>query len=252
MSVSPQRRLATIHLERPRGNAINHDFLAAVGAALTEAESDEVAAVVITGRGRTFSSGLDLQESLDHDRAALGAFVDAFEGFFERVFTLSKPVVAAINGHAIAGGCILAMAADVRVMAAGDHRIGINEVEVGIPFPAVAFEIARAVVRPDAYADCFLEGRKVSPSEALALGLVHEVVAPEDLLARAAERARALASSSPAAFATIKGMLREPAIAAIRATREPRRRAFLDAWLSEEGRRRRTELVLRFSPKPAG
>jgi len=245
VSAPEPKRLAVIHLERPRGNAINYDFLEVAGAAIRGAESPDVGAVVITGKGRAFCTGLDLAESLDYDRDELGRFVDAFEAFFERVFRLDKPVVAAINGHAVAGGCILAMAADVRVMADGEFTIGINEVEVGIPFPAVAFEIARLAVRPEAYADCFLEGRRLTPAEALRLGIVHECAPPDELLSAATARARRLAAHPLEAFATIKRELRGPSVDRIRETRGARRSAFLDAWLSAEGRASRQGILAR-------
>lgn len=243
MNAAAPKRLAVIHLERPRGNAINRDFLAVAGDAIRGAEAPDVGAVVITGKGKAFCTGLDLAESFDYDREALGQFVDAFEAFFQQVFRLEKPVVAAINGHAVAGGCILAMAADVRVMAEGDFTIGINEVEVGIPFPAVAFEIARFALRPDAYADCFLEGRRLTPAEALRLGVVHECVPGDVLLDAAVTRARRLAAHPLDAFATIKRELRAPRLERMRDTRERRRAAFLDAWLSPEGRASRQGIL---------
>lgn len=237
------RQLCIVHLERPRKNAIDDAFLSATLAALEEARRPEVGAVVVTGEGSTFSSGLDLIGTLSFDRKAMRAFVNAFERFFVTVFTFDKPVVAAINGHAIAGGCILAMACDVRVMAEGRGTIGITEVAVGIPFPAAAFEIARFTLRPDALADAFLEGRRMSAAEARAHGLVHEVVRPAELIEAASARARRLAASPPEAFASIKHDLRREALARIAATHEERRERFLDAWFSAEGLATRTAIA---------
>jgi enoyl-CoA hydratase len=241
--MSIERQLCTIHLERPRKNAIDHAFMEAALGALSEASAPHVGAVILTARGSTFCSGLDLIGTLDFDRKAMRAFVDAFERFFTAVFSFDKPVIAAINGHAIAGGCILAMASDVRVMAEGRGRIGINEVAVGIPFPAAAFEIARFTLRPDAYADAFLEGRRMTPDEALAHGLVHQVCKPDDLLSVAAERAERLAAGPAEAFAAIKRDLRAEAVARIAKGHVERRERFLDAWFSAEGTDRRRAIV---------
>lgn len=241
--MSTERQLCTIHIERPRKNAIDLAFIEAAMGALDAASVPEVGAVVLTAPGTTFCSGLDLIGTLELDRSAMRAFVDAFERFFTALFSFDKPVVAAINGHAIAGGCILAMASDVRVMADGRGRIGINEVAVGIPFPAAAFEIARFTLRPDAFADAFLEGRRMTPAEALAHGLLHEVCTPEDLLTVAAERAERLAAAPPAAFAAIKRDLRADALARIAKGHVERRERFLDAWFSDEGTERRRAIV---------
>src|SRR5262245_58034192 len=108
--------VAVLRLNLGHGNAIDGVFLDTVGGALDEALATTASAVVITGQGGAFSGGLDLTYACDLDREALGRFVDRFEAFFMRVLTWSRPVVAAINGHAIAGGAILAMAADYRIM----------------------------------------------------------------------------------------------------------------------------------------
>src|SRR5262245_43000605 len=101
-------------MSMPRGNAINFAFIEALNGALDQAERDAPGALVMVGSGRTFGAGLDLVEAYDYDRATLAKFVDAFDDLFLRVFALPVPVVAAMNGHAIAGGCVLAMAADWR------------------------------------------------------------------------------------------------------------------------------------------
>src|SRR5690242_17738659 len=131
--------VAVLALDLGRGNAINHASIAAILAALDEVRG--AGAVVITGHGKVFCGGPDLLAIYDYDRAQLSAFCDAFDGFFRKVLAFERPLVAAVNGHAIAGGCILAMACDLRVMADGPYQISVNEVQLGIPFPAAAFEI---------------------------------------------------------------------------------------------------------------
>jgi enoyl-CoA hydratase len=127
------------------------------------------------------------------------------------VFELGKPVVAAVNGHAIAGGCVLAACADVTLMSAG--RIGVPELAVGVPFPRVALEVLRHAVG-DAVTRTLVLGTQTYPvDEARALGLVDEVLPPDDLLAAAVDRARALAASIPSdTFAATKAQLRRDAV----------------------------------------
>src|SRR4051812_49886021 len=108
--------VAVLGLELGRGNAINQGFIDALLGRLDEVERSGARSVVITGQGRTFSGGLDLPSIFDLDRAGMARFVDAFDGLFTRVFSFPRPVVAAVNGHAIAGGCVLAMACDRRVV----------------------------------------------------------------------------------------------------------------------------------------
>ena len=142
--------VAVLSLELGRGNAIDHPFIEEMHRALDAVEKSDARAAVITGKGRVFCGGLDLLTIHAFDRPALERFVDAFEGMFRRVFAFDRPLVAAVNGHALAGGAILAMACDLRVMADGPFQIGVNEVRLGIPFPAAAFEIVRQLRGSDA------------------------------------------------------------------------------------------------------
>src|SRR5262245_37161618 len=120
-----------LSLELGRGNAIDLTFIDALDSALDAAEQSDGRALVITGQGRTFCAGLDLVQAFTFDRTAMERYVDAFDGLFCRVAAFPWPVVAAVNGNAIAGGCILALAADHRVMQPGPHLIGLNEVLLG-------------------------------------------------------------------------------------------------------------------------
>jgi enoyl-CoA hydratase len=130
---------------------------------------------------------------------------------FATVFSHPKPVVAAINGHAIAGGCVLACAADRRLMGRAAGRIGVTELLVGVPFPAVAMEIMRCVTAPQYFEEAIFGGEVFTPQDALGRGLVNEVVGPEQLLGHAVDTAKALASLPPAVFALTKRQTRDPA-----------------------------------------
>ncbi|HVD72134.1 MAG TPA: enoyl-CoA hydratase-related protein, partial [Xanthobacteraceae bacterium] len=123
-----------------------------------------------------------------------------------------KPVVAAINGHAVAGGCVLACAADKRIMARDAGRIGVTELLVGVPFPAAAMEIMRCATAPQYFEDAIFSGATYTPPEAVARGLVHDIVDPHALLERAIDAANTLAALSPPAFATTKRQTRGPAL----------------------------------------
>ena len=129
-------------------NAMNDDFFSDLQAAIAELQSAEVAADRPDRHRRCFCAGLDLRELYDLDRVTLASFVDRLDATVLAWFSLPRPTVAAINGHAIAGGCVLALACDLRVAVDRDATIGMNEVQVGIPFPAVPLAVTRHALSP--------------------------------------------------------------------------------------------------------
>jgi len=168
-------------------------------------------AVVLTGQGHIFSAGVDLIQAAEGGAEYLREFLPVLSQAFAAVFFHPAPVVAAINGHAIAGGCVLAGAADRRMMAQAG-RIGVTELLVGVPFPPIALEIMRHAVAPERFEDTILSGATFAPDDAVARGLVDEVVDPEALIKRAVLAAQTLAALSPPAFALSKRQLRAPAV----------------------------------------
>lgn len=230
--------VAVLELGFPRGNAITYAFIEGVDEALAKAREGGARAVVLTGTGRTFSAGLDLVAVYEYDRIEMARFVDAFDEFFGRVFAFELPVVAAISGHAIAGGCVLAMAADYRIMASGARSIGLTEAALGLPLPAVVLEIARLAVPPPAWCEWMIEGRRFSPEEALRDGVVHKVCAEEDLKAEAIAKAASLARAAPAAARSIKAALRADSIRRIAERKAESRATFVDQVFGPEARAR--------------
>lgn len=198
--------ILTLRLAHGKASALDVELLEALG---REMESlGDARAVVITGTGGIFSAGVDLFRMLDGGDAYVDRFFPLLSTFVRVLFTLPIPVVAAVNGHAIAGGGVTALAADYRVMAQGNGRIGVPEVVVGVPFPAAALEVVRFVVSRDRVQALVYTGRTVAPSDAVAQGLVDEVVDADALLPRAKEVAGQLASLSPEVFRMTKQRLR--------------------------------------------
>jgi enoyl-CoA hydratase len=186
------------------------------------------------------------------DRAQLERFIRRFSEVMLRVFTLPMPVVAAINGHAIAGGCVLALQADVRLAAAGDYRIGLNEVQIGLGLPAVVLETLRAQVSPASLGPVALEGRLLLPEEARSLGLVEAVVPPAVLLEQARGRAAGLAALPGPAFRDVKQALRTPVAAAVRRVEREDARRWVETAFSAPTRERLGEVVRRLTRPRAG
>jgi enoyl-CoA hydratase len=141
IEVTEQGGLAVLRLAHGKVNAMSMEFCEAVTARF--AEIPPARAVVMTATGRTFSAGVDLVRLLEGGAPYIREFLPALSTMFATVFSHPAPVVAAINGHAIAGGCVLACAADKRLMARDGGHIGVTELLVGVPFPPVAMEIMR-------------------------------------------------------------------------------------------------------------
>jgi enoyl-CoA hydratase len=222
--------IETFRISHGKANALDLDLCRGLERALAEAEARE-GALIITGVGTLFSAGVDLFKVVDGGRPYIARFLPALSGLFLRLFTFPRPVVAAINGHAIAGGCILACACDYRVMAEGKGRIGLPELHVGVPFPASAVELLRSVTDPARLQEFLLLGRTYEPREAAAVGLVNEVVAAEALMERAVTVARDLNARPAASYRITKEFLRGPAAERIR-NAEQDRRELIDAWAS--------------------
>jgi enoyl-CoA hydratase len=249
MRVERQGAVAVLSMNAGKANAINPRFLDMLGGLLDELDSSPPGALLLTGDARSFSAGLDLPALIDLSTAELTDFIRRFSASMLRVFSLPWPVVAAVNGHAIAGGCVLALQADVRLMAAGQSRIGLNEVQLGIGLPAAVVETLRCQVPAPSLFPIAAEGGLFLPEEAMRLGLVQEVVEPAQLLGRALERAGALAALPALAFAQVKASLRRPALASIEASAATDAAGWVATFHAPAAQRLLREAVARLSKK---
>lgn len=200
--------VTVLRLEHGKANALDLELCEALGGSLSELGSEDTSgATIITGTGNIFSAGVDLFRLLEGGESYAAAFLPSLVDLIDGLRSFPKPLVAAINGHAIAGGGVIAFACDYRVMAEGDATIGVPELRVGVPFPSGAFEIVRAAV-PRAYLrDVVLRGSLFNPREALVRSLVHEVVDAGAVIDRAVEIGREMSRIPPATFALTKRRL---------------------------------------------
>ncbi len=210
-----ERGVVVLRIDRPPANAFDGDTFDALAAAVDRVGRDPaVRAVVVTGTGRFFSAGLDLVAVFSSEGVRnFASFARAFDAAWLALFGLPKPVVAAVNGHAIAGGTVLAACADVRLVAEGTGRMGLTEILVGVPFPVSAFEPVRFACAGPHLVEVLQRGRTYTPPEAVERRLADEVVPAASLLDRAVERAAELGAHLPAAFAATKRALRADALA---------------------------------------
>ena len=202
--------IAVVTLAHGKVNALDIEFCAALAARFEElSKSAEAKAVVLTARGKTFSAGVDLIRTAAGGADYIRKFLPGLHRLYDAVFFHPKPVVAALNGHAIAGGCVLAACADRRVMARAGGRIGVTELLVGVPFPVLAFEIVRLAVPPRYLAEVIYSGATYEADAALERGFIDEIAEPAELLEDAYAIAQEFAELSPAAFAQAKAQIRQ-------------------------------------------
>ncbi|HEV2755440.1 MAG TPA: enoyl-CoA hydratase/isomerase family protein [Actinomycetota bacterium] len=221
-------------LDRPPVNAADLGLLTALADKVEEVAAASTRSLVLTGRGRSFSAGADLWAILEGDDAYAEAFVGGLVRAFGTLFTFPRPLVGAVNGHALAGGAIVACCCDHAVAADGPARIGVTEHAVGVPFPLAALEIVRHAVAPERFEEVVFTARTYSPAEAVAVGFVAEIVAPDALLDRALEVAERLGRVPATTYALIKEAARRPALDRIAAHEREHDAAAVRGWQSDE------------------
>lgn len=221
--------IALLTLRRGKVNALVSDVLTDLRQAVDDAADAQ--ALVVTGHGPFFSFGFDVPHIHAGTREQFAAFLHEFADLYHHMFTRPVPIVAAINGHAVAGGCMLALTADRRLMVRGKARISLNEIQFGASVPAGAVEMLRFAVGDRAATEILTTGRFFSAEEAVGLGLVDRAV--DDLESAAIDEARSLSRHLPA-FSSMKRMLRRDAAARMRTGEAASIEQFLDIWYSPE------------------
>ncbi len=202
--------ITVLRLNHGKVNAFDLELMRRWIDEITLLERAETSAVVLTGTGSVFSAGVDLRQLIAGGREYVQEFVPLLGDMLFKTFTFPKPLVAAVNGHAVAGGCLLACTCDYRVMSEGNGRIGVPELSVGVPFPSVAMEILRLTLPSHRLQPLIYGGLTCTPNEALTNGFVDELTDSGNLLSRAVAMATRLGSLPPASFRLTKRMIRQP------------------------------------------
>ncbi|MEI9805474.1 MAG: enoyl-CoA hydratase/isomerase family protein [Pseudolabrys sp.] len=235
--------IAMLTLAHGKANALDIEFCEALAArfvALRDAK-----AVVITGQGKMFCAGVDLKRLSEGGADYIRQFLPALHKLYDAVFYHPRPVIAAINGHAIAGGAVLACCADRRIMARDAGRIGVTELLVGVPFPSLAFEILRFAVPPRYLPEFTLGAATYVTDAALQQGWIDEFAEPEELLEDAVAVALELALLSPPAFAQTKMQIRQGAAERYARSGEATDKKIAEIWTAPETLSRIRDYVAR-------
>ena len=231
IELTREGKAAILKLAHGKANAMDTGLMLELTDALRQVERSDAGALVLTGQGSVFSAGVDLVQLLSGGRKYIAEFLPRMCEGFRALYEFPKPAVAAVNGHAIAGGMILSSACDYRIMARG-ARIGIPELRVGVPFPLVALEIVRSALSPERAAEAVLFGRVLDADQAQRAGYVQEVVESVDVLTRALDRAEELASAPAGSFRKAKLDLRRPTLELLDRTESVTDAHLVDAWSS--------------------
>jgi enoyl-CoA hydratase len=234
VSIENEGDVAVVRIDRPPANALDPDLLAEGAAAVAELRASEPGAVVLVGREGFFSAGVDLKVVPTLDRDGQRAMVESINRTFLDWYAFPRPVVCAVNGHAIAGGLILALCGDYRVGCAVG-KLGLTELRAGIGYPVAAMTIVRAELTAPTARVLALRSELIDGGPAaLELGLVDELVEPTAILPRAIEVAESYAALPRSAYARVKEQLRGQTVAALRRIVEDGADPMLGEWVGEE------------------
>ena len=209
-----KNEVMVVTLENGKVNVLDTTFLQEIEQCFKDLSSDECKSVVITGAGNSFCAGVDLKKTFTNGDEVLSEFMDALSSCFKTLFEFNKPLIGAINGHALAGGCIISSACDYKVLAEGRAKIGITELAVGLSFPMTPLEIMRFVIPQNKLQEVFYFAKGYNAEDAKKLGLIDEIVSAEQLQETAFNYAVKLGSVPSETFKKTKLQLRAPFIKA--------------------------------------
>jgi len=226
--------IAQVTYSRGKVNALNEPAVEELTACFQKLAADpEVKAIILTGQGKFFSFGFDIPEFLSYSKENFTGYLIKFTNLYSYLFMYPKPVVAALNGHTVAGGCMLALACDCRVMVSGKARISLNEITFGSSLFAGSIRMLKFVIGERDAQSVAYSGAMYTAEEALQRGLVDQVSPENKLMEDAWEVAHRFAAKDGGAFRSIKGLLRRPASEEMKLSEERSVREFVNIWYSE-------------------
>lgn len=240
-----------LRLNRPPANALSAELITALRQAVETAPNDGIRALVLSGTPGRFSGGLDVPLLLTYDRPQMAALWKDFYGLWQALACSPIPIAVAISGHAPAGGTVLPLFCDWRVMADGPFKMGLNEVQVGLPLPPVILAALRRLIGPRRAEQLAVRGSLISPQEALAAGLIDEIAPPEQVIDRALQWCESLLALPAEAMTITRRQARADLIAYFDQNVEPEIEKATASWWAPETQNAMRALVERLGKKSA-
>jgi len=245
LQISEKAGIARVALSRGKVNAVNETVVDELAECFRKIEEDgNIRAVILTGTGKFFTFGFDIPEFLGYAKNDFIRYLTKFTDFYTYLFTYPKPVIAALNGHTIAGGCMMAIACDYRIMVPGKAKISLNEIEFGSSLFAGSVELMKLWLGQRNAEAAMLGGTMYSAEEAHRLGLIDRIVPPEELEGEAEKTAARFAEKDAAAFGSIKKLLRKPLADDMKKRERDSILEFVDIWYSEATWKRLQDKVI--------
>lgn len=240
------KNIATVKLNRGKVHALNEEMVDKIHICFKNLEKDDsVKSVILTGAGKFFSFGLDIPELYSYSKDDFALFLKKFTNLYTYLFIFPKPIVAAINGHAIAGGCMLANACDFRIMTDSKARISLNEITFGSSVFAGSVEILKFLVGGRNAEKILLSGNMYSAEQAIELGLIDQISSSEEFMSDATGIAEDFSGKDSAAFKSIKSLLRMPVWEEMNRRESESIKKFNDIWYSDSTRAQTKGITIR-------
>lgn len=238
--------IATITLNRPKVNALNDDVIEDLKTIFNEVgKNEQVSAVVLIGQGSFFSFGFDVPGFMSYPKDLFERYVVKYSELIKTIFMFPKPVIAALNGYSVAGGCVLALACDYRIMVLGKAKIALNEMTFGSTLFSCVTETLKYAVGPRKAEQIIYLGAMSSAEEALSLGLVDRLAGENEFQSVVEEVAEDFSTKNPTAFASVKKLLKSDVLAKIESDESRSILEFVDIWYSDSTREQLAKIEIR-------
>lgn len=249
VEVVSQEKVVIIKLNRSVTNAINLQLINELSEQIKLVKEDrEKGGIVLTSASdKFFSIGFDIPSLIELDQKDFSEFYRSFNRLCIDLYAFPKPVIAAVTGHAVAGGCILTLCCDYRFIAEGRKLMGLNEIKLGVPLPYPADRILRQIVDDRSARRILDTGDFFPPEETLTMGLVDEVMPLEHVVGKAFEKVNSIVSCSLDAFTLIKRNRIEDVLSEIRAGLTSREKTFIEMWYTDGAQEKLHAALEKFS-----
>ena len=232
--IEPVDDVAVVRLDRAPANAFDLSLARELDAALVDVESSDAKSLVLTGSGSFFSAGLDLKVVPGYSKSEQRDMILALGKMIGRLYAISRPTIAAVNGHGVAAGTLLALACDYRVGPVGDYRFGLTGARVGIPYPIAVQAVIESELDSATTRIMLLGAEQFGPDEAVAKGILDELREPGEVLERAIEAARQRSQMPAVTYGRIKRQLRAVALKRIHAANHSGDDPSLESWMTSD------------------